>query len=118
MTKEQINKIIKSVGNFFDILSHKDRIRIINMLKDKEMDVNEIHEALEISQSGTSQHLKSLKLNAIVDERRKGKHVYYKLKNKNISKVMQAALQFQMLSYSAEPETINLINDLLMSWHI
>ncbi|MDD3012966.1 MAG: metalloregulator ArsR/SmtB family transcription factor [Candidatus Gastranaerophilales bacterium] len=118
MPKKQINKVINSVGAFFDVLSHPDRIRLIGLLKNKEMDVNEIHEALEISQSRTSQHLKLLKFNSIVVERKEGKHVYYKLKNKNITKVMQTALQFQLLTYSAEPETIQLISDLLITWHI
>lgn len=118
MPKPQTNKVIKSIGDFFDVLSHSDRIQIIGLLKDREMDVNEIHEALAISQSRTSQHLKLLKFNSIVEERKEGKHVFYKLKNKNIAKVMQTALQFQLLSYAAEPETITMISDLLMTWHI
>lgn len=118
MPKKQIDKVIKSVGNFFDVLSHPDRLSIITLLKDQEMDVNELHNRLEISQSRTSQHLKLLKFQSIVEERREGKHVYYKLKNKNISKVIQTALQFQMLTFSTEPETIHLISDLLMNWHV
>jgi ArsR family transcriptional regulator len=118
MPKRHINKVIQSVGDFFDVLSHPDRIEIINLLKDREMDVNEIHKSLEISQSRTSQHLKLLKFNSIVEERKEGKHVFYKLKNKNISKVIQTALQFQMLSFSTDPETIKMISDLLMNWHI
>ena len=118
MSKPQTNKVIKSIGDLFDVLSHPDRIRIIGLLKDKEMDVNEIHEAVAISQSRTSQHLKLLKFNSIVEERKEGKHVFYKIKNKNIAKVVQTALQFQLLSYSAEPEKIGLISDLLIAWHI
>lgn len=118
MPKNTINKVIKSVGALFDVLSHQDRIRIIYLLKDKEMDVNEIHEKLEISQSRTSQHLKLLKFNSIVDERKEGKHVYYHLKSKNITKVMQTALQFQLIIHATEPETIHLITDLLSNLHI
>lgn len=118
MPKKQMNKVIKSIVDLFDVLSHPDRIQIINLLKDKEMDVNELHTTMGISQSRTSQHLKLLKFNSVVEERKAGKHVYYKLKNKNITKVMQTALQFQMLTYSAEPETIRLISDLLLAWHI
>ena len=110
------NKIIKSVGDFFNVLSHSDRIKIIGLIKDGEMDVNHLHDALKISQSRTSQHLKLLKYNGIVSERKEGKHVYYKLKNKNISKVMQTALQFQLVAFAAEPETVHLISDLLMNW--
>lgn len=118
MPKKQTNKIIKSIGNLFDVLSHPDRIKIVALLKNKEMDVNEIHETIQISQSRTSQHLKLLKFNSIVEERKEGKHVYYKLKNKNITKVMQTALQFQLLTFTAEPEIIQTISDLLMNWQI
>jgi len=113
MPKNKVNKVMKSIGTLFDVLSHSDRIKIVYLLKDKEMDVNELHEALEISQSRTSQHLKLLKLNSIVDERKEGKHVFYHLKSKNITKVMQTALQFQLIIHAAEPETIHLITDLL-----
>lgn len=118
MSNDQEDKVFKSVGSFFDVLSHTDRLKIVGLLKDKEMDVNQLHEALEISQSRTSQHLKLLKYHNIVDERKEGKHVYYRLKNKNISKVIQTALQFQMLTFSAEPETVVIISNLLMTWHI
>lgn len=118
MVKKQINDVIKSIGSFFDILSHPDRIRIIDLLKEKEMDVNELHETLEISQSRTSQHLKLLKYHSIVEERKEGKHVFYKLKNKNITKVIQTALQFQMLTMTTDPETVQAISDLLMNWQI
>lgn len=118
MVQKHINNVIKSVGALFDVLSHQDRIRIISLLKDKEMDVNELHLALEISQSRTSQHLKALKIGLVVEERKEGKHVFYSLKNKNISKLMQTALQFQLIACSAEPETINMIADLLSTWQV
>lgn len=118
MPKKTVNTVIKSVGDLFDVLSHVDRIRIITLLKNKEMDVNELHEALEISQSRTSQHLKLLKFSSIVVERKEGKHVFYKLKNQNISKIMQTALQFQLYACAAEPETVNLITGLLSNWNI
>lgn len=118
MPKEKFDKVIHSIGDFFDVLSHPDRIKIVGLLKDTEMDVNQLRDALEISQSRTSQHLRLLKLNGIVTERKEGKHVFYKLKNKNIIKVVQTALQFQLIAFSTEPETISMISDLLMTWHI
>jgi len=118
MSNAKLNKVINSIGSFFNVLSHPDRIKIIELLKDKELDVNQIKDSLGISQSRTSQHLKLLKFNEIVTVRKEGKHVFYKLKSKNIAKVMQTALQFQLVAYSTEPDTIHLISDLLMTWHI
>jgi ArsR family transcriptional regulator len=111
-------KILKSVGDFFHVLSHVDRIKIIGLLKNGEIDVNQLHDELEISQSRTSQHLKLLKFNNIVSERKEGKHVYYKLQNNKITDVMETALQFQLITFSAEPETVDLIKDLLKYWDV
>jgi len=106
-------KILKSLVDFFHVLSHVDRIKIIGLLKNGEMDVNQLHDELGISQSRTSQHLKLLQFNNIISERKEGKHVYYKLQNPKITDVMETALQFQLITFSDEPETVNLINDLL-----
>jgi len=40
--EEGLNKAFKSVANIFDVLSHPDRLKILNTLHKKEMDVNEI----------------------------------------------------------------------------
>lgn len=111
-------KILKSVGDFFHVLSHVDRIKIIGLLKNGEMDVNQLHDELSISQSRTSQHLKLLKFSNIVSERKEGKHVYYKLQNEKITDVMETSLQFQLVAFSAEPETVDLIKNLLKYWNV
>ena len=118
MVKEKFDWIFKSVGSFFSILSNPDRIKILGLLLKKEMDVTEIHSELGISQSRISQHLKLMKLNYLVEERREGKHVFYHIKDKRVSRVVESALQFQMLGMTADPETIHLLNELFTHWHI
>lgn len=118
MGTEKFDGIFKSIGSFFSILSNPDRIKIIGLLLKKEMDVSEIHSKLRISQSRISQHLKLMKLNSLVDERREGKHVYYHIKDTRVSRVVESALQFQMLGMTTDPETIHLLNELFTHWHI
>lgn len=119
MHREKFNNVIKSVSSLFDILSNPDRVRILGLLlNNKELDVNEIHERLNISQSRVSQHLKLLKLNFLVEERREGKHVFYHIKNPAVSRVVETALQFQALTLSAEPELMATVNELIGLWHI
>lgn len=114
MYRDKFDKFFKSSSTLFNILSNSDRIKILSLLIKQEMDVNEIHEKLKISQSRTSQHLKLLKLNNLVEEHREGKHVYYKVKNPNILKVIETALQFQMLTITSEPELLKSLNELLL----
>lgn len=111
--EEGFNKAFKSVASFFDVLSHPDRLKILSMLHKKEMDVNELQQAVNISQSRVSQHLKFLKLYDIVFERRDGRHVYYSLKDQRISKVVESAVQFQMLGFSSDPELITMFKDII-----
>lgn len=113
MEENGFNKAFKSVASFFDVLSHPDRLKILSLLHTKEMDVNELQQTLGISQSRVSQHLKFLKLYALVFERRDGRHVYYSLKDQRISKVVESAVQFQMLGLSSDPELLTMFNEII-----
>lgn len=118
MNSGKFDEVFKSVSSFFNILSNPDRVKILGFLLKKEMDVNELHKSLKISQSRVSQHLKLLKLNNLVEERREGKHVYYHTKDPRVSKVVESAMQFQMLGLANEPEAISLMNELFTIWHV
>jgi len=59
---------------------------ILNLLRDKEMAVAELIDRTKSSQSNISQHLSIMKSKGIVTSSRKGKNIYYKLINPNISK--------------------------------
>ena len=114
MEEDRLNKAFKSVANIFDVLSHSDRLKILSSLHKKEMDVNELQQVVGISQSRVSQHLKLLKLYGLVFERREGRHVYYSLKDQRISKVVESAVQFQMLGLSSDPELLTMFNEIIL----
>lgn len=116
MNREKFNDVFKSISSFFGLLSNPDRVKILGLLVNQELDVHDIQEKLKISQPRASQHLKLLKLNNLVEERRDGKHVYYHVKDQNVSKVVQSAIQFHMISVT-DPQTIALFNELFSMWH-
>ena len=116
MNREKFNHFFKSISEFFGLMSNPDRVKILGLLINQEHDVQEIQEKLNISQSRVSQHLKLLKLNNLVEERREGRHVYYHVKDINVSKVIESALQFQMLTVT-DPEVLNSLNELFTLWH-
>lgn len=116
MNREKFNTVFKSISGFFGLLSNPDRIKILGLLTREEMDVLALQEKLQISQSRVSQHLKLLKLNNLVEERREGKHVFYHIKDANVTRVVESAIQFQMVSCT-DPETIALFNELFSLWH-
>jgi ArsR family transcriptional regulator, arsenate/arsenite/antimonite-responsive transcriptional repressor len=70
---------VKESADLFKILSVDKRIEIIEMLKKEPMSVNAIADALGITQSAISQHLRVLKGAGLVKDERQGYWVYYSL---------------------------------------
>ncbi|MEI7475731.1 MAG: metalloregulator ArsR/SmtB family transcription factor [bacterium] len=117
MNREQFDNLFKSVSDFFGTLANSDRVRILGLLiQYEELDVNDIHDKLHISQSRVSQHLKLLKLNELVTERREGKHVFYSIKDERISNVLESAFQFQMMKLN-DTEIVMKIQEIITILH-
>ena len=70
---------MKIEAESFKVFSVETRIRIIELLKGGPLAVNSLAEALGISQSAVSQHLRILKQAGLVADERKGYHIYYSL---------------------------------------
>jgi len=70
---------MKIEAESFKVLSTESRIRIVELLKGGPLSVNTIAEALGISQSAVSQHLRVLKQAGLVTDKREGYHIYYSL---------------------------------------
>jgi len=63
----------------FKALSDGTRLRIVNLLLERELCVCEVMEVLKATQSKASRHLTYLKNTGLVRNRRKGLWVYYSL---------------------------------------
>jgi ArsR family transcriptional regulator len=63
------------------------RLRMVEALGEKELTVSELVELLGFSKSNVSQHLAIMRARGVVEHRRDGGHVYYRLSNQ---KVLQA----------------------------
>jgi DNA-binding transcriptional ArsR family regulator len=71
----------KRQSKFFKALSDEKRIRILKLLKVKEMCVCELMIALQLTQPNLSHHLRILENTGIIRSRKEGKWVYYSLAN-------------------------------------
>lgn len=76
MSLKTLRQIFKSCGD-------DTRLRILNLLKGRELPVTKICSSLNISQPTISKHLARLRLLRIVIDRREGNSVYYRL-NTNV----------------------------------
>src|SRR3954447_6399258 len=72
-------KIQHYKAEFFKTLAHPIRISLLKALRAGELTVNELQVALDVEQSTVSQHLKVLRHQQIVDQRKDGTSVYYRV---------------------------------------
>jgi ArsR family transcriptional regulator len=70
---------VRPLTKLFRALGDETRVRIVALLSHGELCVCHIEKALELSQPNVSRHLGILRMAGIVDARRDGTWVYYRL---------------------------------------
>jgi DNA-binding transcriptional ArsR family regulator len=80
---------MRKAAELFKILSVDKRIEIIERLKKEAMSVNTLADALGITQSAVSQHLRVLKAAGLVKDERRGYWIYYSLNRNALEKCRQ-----------------------------
>lgn len=74
----------------FRTLGHPARVRILELLRDGELSVGRLQEELGIDSSGTSQHLAALRRSGLVESRREGTSVYYRVSDPHVFELLAA----------------------------
>lgn len=69
----------REASEFLKALAHHGRLVILCQLAEGEKSVGEIEELLGLRQSAVSQQLARLKADRLVETRREGKHIFYRL---------------------------------------
>lgn len=75
-------------AEIFKALSHPTRIRILELLRERDMSVSDLGEALGLDISNISQHLTVLRHKGILHGRKEGLTIYYQVTNKRLYKVL------------------------------
>lgn len=112
MQRKKFDNVFRSLADLFKILAHPDRLRILSLISDEEIDVGHICAAIGISQSSASQHLKLLRLNHLVVERREGKRVFYKLDSPLVENLILSAVEIHSQELSRESKTVDLYKEI------
>jgi DNA-binding transcriptional ArsR family regulator len=94
---ERFTEILKALAN-------PARLRIVNLLTRGEHSVNELCELSGLKQSLVSQQLKILRLNNIVQYRKKVPHSYYSLKDHNVVSMLHCLSRCGSVRSSREEE--------------
>lgn len=85
---------LRELAKLYAVLAHPDRICIVEELRAGERDVNSLKVALGLTHARVSQHLANLRAARLVDERRQGRHVLYRLANPELARWIARGLDF------------------------
>lgn len=84
------NKIYRELARIVKAMSNAHRLEILELLAQGDFSVAEIAGETDISGANASQHLQVMKQVQLVDTRRDGNRVYYRLADQNVYKAWKA----------------------------
>ena len=84
-------KLIERQADFLKALAHPSRISLIQQLMDGERCVCELTADTELEQANVSQHLVVLRNQGIVESRREGTRIIYRLKRTEAAQILALA---------------------------
>jgi DNA-binding transcriptional ArsR family regulator len=76
-------------ANLFRVLGHPARVQILELLRDEERSVGNLQKELGLDSGGTSQHLAALRRVGLVESRREGTNVYYRVDDARVFDLLE-----------------------------
>jgi ArsR family transcriptional regulator len=83
--------LYRSKAEFFRALGHPARIRLLELLSERDRAVHELRDAIQIEASSLSHQLAVLRSHGLVDQRRDGGEVIYSLAVPEVRDLLKAA---------------------------
>src|SRR5581483_6509991 len=77
-------------ANLFRVLGHPARVRVLELLHEGERSVGALQAELGLDSGGTSQHLAALRRIGLVQSRREGTNVYYRVEDARVFDLLAA----------------------------
>ncbi len=85
----QLAENAEKASQLLKTMSHPSRLMVLCYLMNGECPVSALNEAIPLSQSALSQHLAGLRQAGLVDTRRESQAIYYRLKSKAVSGILE-----------------------------
>jgi DNA-binding transcriptional ArsR family regulator len=92
--EQMLNSMRRFKAGVFQALAHPTRVGIIEQLRLGEMSVGQLCEKLGIEQANASQHLSVLRSKYLVDTRKEGNQIFYRLRDPLLGDVLEALRQY------------------------
>ena len=99
MVELDVKQLAESQAEIYRIFSHSNRIQIFWLLMENEMSVNEIAETINASVQNTSQHLRLMKTANILDNRRNGQTIFYRIAENDMGNYCRRILEKNLAEF-------------------
>lgn len=86
--------VTRRLAEFFKVLSNPRRLLILEELRSGERDVSSLTDSLQVCQSTMSQQIAILKAHKLIDERKEGRTVFYRLRNPDLPTWIDDGVRF------------------------
>ncbi len=83
-------QVFQQAAELFRVMSAPMRLRIISSLCNGEKNVSQLLGEIDTTQPNMSQHLNTLYQSGILDKRREGVQIYYRIANQNVVTLCRA----------------------------
>ena len=78
----------RDASDFLKAMAHESRLLLLCLLAEGERSVTELESILSLRQPNVSQHLTRLRLDGLVETRRDGKSIYYRLASDDVRQMI------------------------------
>lgn len=103
--------LYQAKAEFFRMLGHPVRIRVLELLQDGPRPVRELLAAIEVEPSSLSQQLAVLRRSGIVTSKRERSTVVYELAGGDVADLMQAARRILTVMLAGQNELLAELRD-------
>ena len=85
---DRLMRKARKATDFLKALSNESRLLLLCLLVERERSVGELEELMSLRQPNVSQQLARLRLDGLVDTRRDGKTIYYRLASDDVLRMI------------------------------
>jgi DNA-binding transcriptional ArsR family regulator len=94
VTSSMLQSLRQFKAEIFQALGHPTRIAIVEYLRAGEISVGQLCEKVGIEQANASQHLAVLRSKHIVETRKEGNQIFYRLRNPLVGDMLEMMRQY------------------------
>lgn len=95
--------VFKLQAELLRALASPKRLEIVHLIRDQELAVGQIQEMLGLTQANLSQHLMVLREMGIVEDRREGKQIFYRLTDERFIRASDLIREILVKEFKDDP---------------